>query len=85
MNRWLGLFLVAALLVLAWIGYDRPDLIPGALDLPRAIYLVMALLLVSGAAYGFWRFRIDGGRALASILFWAALIVALTLGYAWVN
>lgn len=41
----------------------------------------MALLLVSGAGWGFWRFRHDGGRALAGILFWAAALVIVAWTY----
>jgi asparagine N-glycosylation enzyme membrane subunit Stt3 len=80
-NRWVGAAVVALLLIVAWIGYDRPELFPGNLDVPQLVWLIMALLLVSGAGVGFWRFRYDGGRALAGLLFWAALIVALVWGY----
>jgi hypothetical protein len=45
----------------------------------------MALLLVSGAGYGFWRIRLEPRRALISILFWAALIVAITFAHAAFN
>jgi hypothetical protein len=69
----------------AWLGYFRPELFPGDLDVPRLVYLLMALLLVTGAGYGYSRFRLDGGAALASILFWAALIMAITFAYAWIN
>lgn len=85
MSRWLGLVVVAALLIVAWIGYDRPELFPRNLDTPAFVYLLMALLLVSGAGYGFWRFRYDRGQALAGIVFWAALIVVITLVYGWFN
>lgn len=85
MKRWVGLLVVAALLALAWIGYTQPQRFPADLDVPRLVFLIMALLLVSGAGYGFWRFRYDGGRALAGILFWCAAIIVLTFGYAWLR
>ena len=85
MNRWLGLAVVLVLLAVAAFSYFRPELVPGNVDLPRLVYLLMALLLVSGAGYGFWRFRYDGGRALASLAFWAALIVAIVLAYSWLT
>jgi hypothetical protein len=85
MNRWLGVALVVLLLAVAVIGAMRPDLFPPGVDIPRLVWLVMALLLVSGAGWGFWRFRLDGGQALAGILFWAALIVAITFAYSWFN
>jgi asparagine N-glycosylation enzyme membrane subunit Stt3 len=81
MNRAVGLVIVAALLVVAWLGYDRPELFPGRTDIPQLVWLIMALMLVSGAGFGFWRFREDSGRALAGIVFWAVLIVAITLAY----
>lgn len=83
MNRWLGVLIVAVLLAIAWVGYDRPELFPGNVDIPGLVWLVMALLLVSGAGYGFTRIRYDGGQALAGILFWFALIVAITFAYSW--
>lgn len=85
MNRLAGAVIVAALLVLAWVGYDRPELFRGDVEAPRLVWLVMALLLVSGAGFGFWRFRQDGGRALAGILFWGALIVAITFVYPYLS
>jgi hypothetical protein len=54
-------------------------------DWPRLVWLLMALLLVSGAGYGFWRIRLEPRRALISILFWAALIVAITFAHAAFN
>lgn len=85
MNRWVGLLVVAALLALAWVGYSQPQLFPADLDMPRLVFLLMALLLVSGAGYGFWRFRYDSGRALAGILFWGAALIGLAFAYAWLN
>jgi hypothetical protein len=77
--------LVAALLLVAWLGYDQPELFPGNLYVPGVVWAIMALLLVSGAGWGFWRFRHDSGRALAGIVFWGLLIVAITLAYALLN
>lgn len=85
MNRIVGVLIVVALLLVAWLGYDQPELFPGNLDVPRLVWLIMALLLVSGAGWGFWRFRYDSGRALAGIVFWGVLIVAITLVYALLN
>jgi len=87
MMRWVLLGVVAVLLVLVFVAYDRPQLVPGgyAEELPQLVYLVMALLLVSGAGFGFARFRYDGGKALAGIVFWAAAIALLTLAYGWFN
>ncbi len=77
--------LVGLLMVVGWLGYDRPELFPGNLDVPNLVWLLMALLLVSGAGWGFWRFRYDGGQALAGLVFWAALIIAITFAYAAIN
>lgn len=85
MNKTVGVLLVAALLLVAWLGYDQPELFPGNLDVPRLVWLIMALLLVSGAGWGFWRFRHDSRRALAGIVFWAVSIVAITFAYALLN
>ena len=85
MNRWVGLTLVGLLLVLGWLGYDRPELFPNDLDVPNLAWLLMALLLVSGAGWGFWRSRYDGGQVLAGLAIWAALIVAITFAYAAIN
>ncbi len=85
MSRVLGLIVIGALLAVAWVGYDRPELFPMNLDVPRLVWLIMALLLVSGAGWGFWRFRVDGGRALVGLAFWGALVVALVFGYSIFN
>lgn len=81
--RWAGLALVIALLVLGWLGYDRPELFPGGFGarMPELVWLAMALLLVSGAGYGFWRFRFDTRRAVLGVLFWTGLIAAIVLAY----
>lgn len=85
MKNWLGVGVVIVLLVVGWIGYDRPDLFPANLDVPRLIYLLMALLLVAGAGYGFRRLRFDGKNALVSIVIWAGLFAVIALVYAWLN
>jgi len=85
MNRWLGLAIVALLLVVAWLGFSQPQMFPGDLDVPRLVYLLMALLLVSGAGWGFWRIRMQPGAALAGAVFWAALIVVIAMIYSWFN
>jgi|CXWL01.1.fsa_nt_gi hypothetical protein len=84
MNRTTGLMVTGALLLLGGIGYFRPDLFPG-LDVPRLAWLLMALLLLSGAAWGFWRFRYDGGRTLSGIIFWAIALVVVALAYQLLN
>lgn len=81
MNRAFGLLVVAALLLVAGLGYFRPELFPGEIDVPRLVWLLMALLLVTGAGWGFRRFRYDGGRALVGILFWGAAFFAVALAY----
>jgi hypothetical protein len=85
MNRWLGVAVVVLLLIVAWIGFSRPELFPGDVDAPRLVYLLMTLLLVSGAGWGFWRIRMQPGAALAGVVFWAALIVLLVMAYSWFN
>ena len=85
MKAWVGVAVVAVLLAVGWFGYARPELFPGNIDVARLVYLVMALMLVSGAGYGFWRLRYDRKRALMSLLFWAALIAAIVLGYSLLN
>lgn len=54
-------------------------------DWPQLIWLLMALLLVTGAGYGFRRFRNDGRNALVGLLFWAAAVIAIALIYNWLN
>jgi hypothetical protein len=86
MNRaWVGVVLVLGLVTLAVVASQRPDWFPANLDVPRLVYLSMALLLVSGAGYGFWRFRYDGSRALASLLIWAGILTAIMVAYLWLN
>jgi hypothetical protein len=85
MNRWVGVAIVLVLLVVAWIGFFQPQMIPGGVALPQLAYLMMALLLVSGAGWGFWRIRLSPGAALAGVVFWAALIVLLMMVYSWFN
>lgn len=46
-------------------------------DWPRLTYLLMALLLATGAGYGFWRIRFDRRNAVIGLLVWAALIAAV--------
>ena len=43
-------------------------------DWPQLVWLLMALLLVSGAGYGFRRFRFDGRNALIGLVFWGAAV-----------
>ncbi len=49
--------------------------------LPQLIYLAMALLLVTGAGFGFARLRADKGRIVPSLLFWAGVIVLIVVLY----
>lgn len=81
MNRTLGLILVFALLAVGFVAFTQPDLFPGAAQTPRLVWLLMALMLVAGSGYGFSRLKFDSGRALLSLLFWAALIAAIALLY----
>jgi hypothetical protein len=84
--RWGGLAVVVALLAIGFIAYARPDLLPvSGVDLPWLIYLLLALLLVAGAGYGFRRLRFDRGNAVIAALFWGALIVAIAVGYSVLN
>jgi len=53
----------------------------GNVDWATITYLVMALLLASGAGYGFRRIRGSPRAALFGAVFWAALIVAIVLAY----
>lgn len=85
MSRWVGLVVVVVLLVVAWIGFFYPQAMPGNLDVPQLVYLLMALLLVSGAGLGFRRIRMEPGAALAGVVFWAALIVLIVMVYSWFN
>lgn len=87
MKSLLGLVLVAALLALGWFAYNAEGDFLGrdGRDMTQLVYLVMWLLLATGAGYGFSRFRLDGGRALAGLAFWAVLIVALVFGYQMLN
>jgi len=85
MSRWVGLAVVVVLLALAWVGFFHPQTIPGNFDVPQLVYLLMALLLVSGAGWGFWRIRMQPGAAFAGVVFWAALIVLIVMVYSWFN
>lgn len=78
--RWLGILLVVALLALGWVGFSQPERFPGV-DMVGLVWAAMTLLLVTGAAYGFWRFREHKGAALAGVVFWTLAIVALVWGY----
>lgn len=53
----------------------------GDFDYARLIYLLMALLLVLGGGWGFSRYRHNMRAVIASIAFWAGLIVAIVLAY----
>lgn len=85
MSHWIGLAVVVVLLIVAWIGYFHPETVPGDLDVPRLAYLLMALMLVSGAGWGFARIRLQPGAAIAGVVFWAALIVVIVMVYSWFN
>jgi hypothetical protein len=85
MNRWVGVALVVLLLAVAWLAIARPSLFPGGVDVPQLIFLLMALLLVSGAGWGFWHIRMQPGAAIAGVVFWAALIVLIVMVYSWFN
>lgn len=54
-------------------------------DWPRLTYLLMALLLATGAGYGFWRFRTDRRNAIIGLLVWAGLIALVAGLYAIFN
>ncbi len=85
MTRWVGLGVVVVLLVVAWIGFFYPQTIPVGFDVPQLVFLLMALLLVSGAGWGFRRIRMEPGAAIAGVVFWAALIVLIVMVYSWFN
>jgi len=80
-----GIVLVLGLVALAVVASERPDWFPANLDVPRLVYLLMALLLVTGAGYSFYRFRHDGMRAVAGLLIWALLIGAIVATYTLFN
>jgi len=77
----IGVVVVLALIALAIAATERPDWFPANLDVASLVYLVMALLLVAGAGYGFSRFRLDGARAMASLVIWALIIAAIAGAY----
>ena len=82
-TRLLALVFVMLALITVWIGFERFG--PSDLDTAHLVRLLMALLVVSGAGYGFWRFRYDRGAAIAGVLFWGLAIAALAFGYSWLN
>ncbi|MGE3789674.1 MAG: hypothetical protein AB7H66_04635 [Hyphomonadaceae bacterium] len=45
------------------------------------VYLLMALLLVTGAGWGFQRYRRDGRIVILAVVFWTALIVLIVVAY----
>jgi hypothetical protein len=83
MNRWVGVGVVIALLLIGFVAYTRPEMFPARFDTPRLIYLLMALLLVSGAAYGFRRLQTDRRTVFTSAVVWLALIAVIALVYVW--
>jgi hypothetical protein len=85
MNRWVGVSVVVAMVIVGIAAWENPQWFPGDVDVPGIVYLLMALLLVSGAGYGFHRFRYDGGKVLLSIVIWGGLILAITLAYPFFN
>jgi hypothetical protein len=84
-RAWAGVVVVLALVALAIAASERPDWFPAGLDVPRLVYLLMALLLVSGAGYSFYRFRHDAPRAIVGLVIWALLIGAIVLVYTLLN
>lgn len=81
--RWIGLALVAALLLTAFAAYMNPALFPADIGyrLPQLIWLVLALVLVSGAGYGFMQIRSDRRMILPAILFWGSAIFLIIFLY----
>jgi hypothetical protein len=61
------------------------DLFPPGFDFAGLVYLLMALLLASGAGWGFWRFRTDGRRAILGLAIWAFVIVSIMAAYIALN
>lgn len=81
--RALGIGFVLALLIIGWFAYqdDRGVLgMSGEMTL-RLVGLTMTLLLVTGAGFGFQRFRAEPRAAIAGALFWAAAAIVLVLIY----
>ncbi|MEZ6022266.1 MAG: hypothetical protein R3C16_02365 [Hyphomonadaceae bacterium] len=81
MNRILGIVIVIALLVIGFIAYSRPEFVPGNLDVTGVIYLILVLMLWTGAAYGFPEIRQNWRQALVGALFWGGVIVAIMFAY----
>ncbi|MGE0743494.1 MAG: hypothetical protein AB7O98_19340 [Hyphomonadaceae bacterium] len=80
-NRWIWVGVIVAMIIVAIAAMERPDWFPGGLNIASVMWALMALLLVSGAAYGFPRLRQNPGTALVSLLIWVAIIVAIVLAY----
>ncbi len=85
MNRWVGLIVVFALLAVGWVGFFYPQALPGEFDVPRLVWLLMALMLVTGTGWGFTRIRMQPGAVVAGVVFWTALIVLIVMVYSWFN
>jgi hypothetical protein len=81
--RWVGLAFVIIAFVVGWVAYADPALFPGNVGdrLPRLIYLVMFLLLATGAAYGFTRLRADRRRIIPAILLWTGAFLLIIFLY----
>lgn len=81
--RWLGLATVIVLLAIGFAAYAQPSFFPPGVGdrLPDLIYLVMVILLVAGAGFGFARLKADRARILPALLFWAAAIAAIAFLY----
>lgn len=53
----------------------------GNFDWATLIYLLMALLLVTGAGWGAQRYRGSSRMMTIGIIFWAALIALIVIAY----
>jgi len=76
-GRWIAVGVVVAMIAIAIAAMERPEWFPGGVDVARMTWLLLALLLVSGAAYGFPEFRRSGRSAVLSLVIWAAIILAI--------
>lgn len=84
-GQWLGLGVIAILLIAAWIAFTHPNLLQGQGDIDAAalVYWLMAAMLISGSVAAVSR-RTSGApgpNVLMSALIWGGVIGVLMLLY----
>lgn len=84
-RQWLGLGVIAILLIAGWIAFSHPNMLQGHGDVDAAqlVYWLMAAMLVSGSVAAVSRRTAGspGPGVLTSALIWGGVIGVLMLLY----